>query len=193
MNTEQIKGVASRLYPQLQKLFDLIENLLTWANLQMDGIAKDPVLVNVSNVVVGSYVTLESSFQKKEITFKNQIDTESTVFADRTMFLVIMRNLISNAMKFTEKGGDVLVTGRVKGDFYEVKVQDSGVGFDVETVQNLFKITEVISRMGTDGERGTGLGLILVKEFVELNDGGIQVKSSAGQGTTVAFTLPLHQ
>ncbi len=107
------------------------------------------------------------------------------------MINAVLRNLINNAIKFTQKGGEIKVSARMMKNFVEVSVSDSGIGIAKEYIQNLFRIDKTFNRAGTANERGTGLGLILCKEFVEKNGGTIWVESEENKGTTFRFTLPL--
>ena len=140
---------------------------------------------------------MQKSAAQKHITLSSLIEKNTLVYADYAMLSAIFRNLISNAIKFTPKGGKVTLQakecGRCQsnGDFVEISVVDNGVGMSEERVQRLFDIGEKHkSSIGTSGEKGTGLGLILCQEFVERHGGKIWAESQPGQGSTFTFTLP---
>ena len=138
---------------------------------------------------------LKQPAQTKLIQIENKISSEINIEADQNMLATILRNLISNAIKFTPKEGKVvldakIVNGENQDKIIEVSVQDSGVGISPKIKSKLFSISEGISTKGTEKEEGTGLGLILCKEFVEKHGGEIYVESDPGKGSTFIFTLP---
>ena len=128
--------------------------------------------------------------EQKQIMLKSSLQGRIFVWADLNMLDTVIRNLISNALKFTHTGGIVDVSIRHDGDFIEVAVSDTGVGIEQKHLSKLFRIDEKFRRSGTAREKGTGLGLILSKEFVKRNGGKIWVESEIGKGTTFRFTLP---
>ncbi|MCX8009563.1 MAG: HAMP domain-containing histidine kinase, partial [Ignavibacteria bacterium] len=127
---------------------------------------------------------------KKKIELINEVSEDLYVYTDRGMFSSILQNLVSNAIKFTNIEGKVRVNAVEKDSLVEISVIDNGVGISEDTLQKLFKIDSKVSTMGTAGEAGTGLGLNLVKEYVNLNKGEIWVTSKKGEGSTFTFTLP---
>ena len=136
-------------------------------------------------------MVLQESAAMKEVVISTDISTEMRVLADPNMLHTILRNLLSNALKFTRAGGNVMVSA--KSDHHswiEISIHDTGIGMTQEHVNNLFKIDVDTKRQGTQGEQSTGLGLMLCKEFVEINKGRIWVKSKVGIGSTFYFTLP---
>jgi len=169
----------------------LLENLLQWSRAQTGRISFEPVQLNffllaeeTSNFSIGEAI-------KKNISILLQIDPDLYVNADANMLKTIMRNLLSNSVKFTPKNGIVTVTSSIKSEFVEVIVSDSGVGIPEEKIPLLFKIESNRSTKGTSQETGTGLGLILCKEFVDKHHGKIWVESKVDAGTQFKFTLPL--
>jgi len=129
---------------------------------------------------------------KKNIEVQNEIKGYILAFADRRMINTVVRNLISNALKFTEPGGKIVLSYTKENKFIEVAVSDTGVGIREENIPKLFDLTEGFSTRGTNNEQGTGLGLILCKEFVEKNGGEIRVESKYGEGSKFIFSLPVH-
>jgi signal transduction histidine kinase len=136
----------------------------------------------------------KSNAEQKKIDLACSISETMFVNADYDMLLAVFRNLISNAIKYTNSGGEIRVNAQENGDFVEVAVIDNGVGMPAERIERLFKVGEKrMSTSGTAGEKGTGLGLILCKEFVERHGGQIWVESEKGQGSTIKFTVPVGE
>ena len=129
----------------------------------------------------------------KNISINTEIPKNLFILADKYMIETILRNLISNAIKFTKAGGKIKVKTVAKGSFAEISVLDNGVGITKENLKNLFRIDEQFRRDGTANEKGTGLGLILCKEFVEKNSGTIAVESEERKGSRFTITIPLHK
>jgi two-component system sensor histidine kinase/response regulator len=169
---------------------NLLENLLEWSRTQTGRISfaprklkLKPVLAEVLNLLKGNAVT-------KNINLKNEIDSSHTVFADRNMLNTIFRNLVSNAIKFSFTGGEITISSIDKGSETEICVCDKGTGIEPEQAEYIFSINTKNKTLGTEGEKGTGIGLVLCKEFAERNGGNIRVISTPGKGSTFCFTLP---
>jgi len=128
--------------------------------------------------------------EKKKIKLDGSGLAIGEVNADRKMIYTVLRNLVSNALKFTQPGGEIRISGKDMGNEFEISVSDSGVGIPANKLDKLFSISENISTQGTDNEMGTGLGLLLCKEFVEKNGGKIRVQSAVGKGSEFLFTIP---
>ncbi len=173
-----------------KSLFDLLENLLLWAGFQVNRINFNKVNIDLYETVISIEMLLQVALQQKNIAFENDIQKETIVFADIDMVSTILRNLVSNALKFTPSGGNISVFSETDDDFIIVSVKDNGVGILDDDMLKIFKIDEQISNTGTLGEKGTGLGLLLCKEMVEKNGGEIWADSIPGHGTTFSFTLP---
>lgn len=133
---------------------------------------------------------------KKNIKIKNNLLNDIYAFADKDMILTVIRNLVSNAIKFTHNGGEILINSREitenNNPYIEITVEDNGVGIDPEIKSKLFDISENSTSKGTDNEKGTGLGLIICKEFIDKNSGRIWVESTPGKGSKFIFTLPCN-
>ncbi len=130
---------------------------------------------------------------KKSIIITPEVDGNINVFADPNMVEVILRNLVSNSIKFSEKESKINISSKNENGFAIINVTDTGVGISKDKIDKLFQVGENVSTNGTENEEGSGLGLILCKEFVELNKGEISVESEAGNGSTFSFTLPLNK
>jgi len=181
------------LYKSSRNLFNLLENLLVWARMQQGQIVFNPVQINLKELVSGSITELEDAIRKKEIRITAQLPEDQNVYADSNMLQSIVRNLISNAIKFTPKGGNVTVSSYfTENNTSVVVVKDTGIGMNSNMTANLFHLNVNNSRPGTEGEQSTGLGLLLCKEFVEKHGGEIWVESAEDAGTSFYFTIPAN-
>ena len=152
-----------------------------------------PTSIDISYIVKEVKTLLSENLSLKQIELKNEIIPEQNVYADFKMLNSIMRNLVGNAIKFTDKGGVIRISSkRLDDKFLEIQVEDNGRGIPEKDIDKLFKLDSHHTTKGTDNEKGSGLGLILCKEFVEKNGGKIWAKSEIGKGTQFCFTLPLN-
>ncbi len=172
-----------------EQLSRLLDNLLNWASQEMSQIPYNPVSIDIWDMVTDIFDTLHSSATSKSVELHNSVTKGAKVWADLNSTFTIFRNLIHNALKFTEAGGSIEVKTEVKGDKVEVHVKDTGVGMSPEQVQKLFKLPS--STYGTGGEKGVGLGMQLVSEFTKLNNGHVEVESVPGSGSTFKISLPV--
>jgi len=170
----------------------LLENLLEWANSQRGKISFIPVPVILSELINDEFTMIDDMATGKNIELKSYISETLTIVADKNMLRAILRNLITNAVKFTHKNGQVQVNARTYENQVEISVSDSGIGMSAETMAKLFRIDSNMSTKGTENEKGTGLGLFLCKEFVEKHDGKIWVESEEGKGSTFKILLPMQ-
>jgi signal transduction histidine kinase len=171
-------------------LSDLLENLLLWASLQIDRLDFKPSGIEVNELVNSIETLFTTGFQHKNIKFINEIPANCTAFADEYMVNTILRNLISNAVKFTPAGGKISVIAEDDGKMVIISVKDNGVGIPDEHLKKIFQLDQPFSSMGTNGEKGNGLGLLLCKEMVEKNRGEMWVESIPDGETIFSFTLP---
>ena len=139
------------------------------------------------------YHLQEENLRSKKIQFQKIIEDNIEVFADYEMIQVVIRNLVSNAIKFTPDGGSIILKVSGNGNMANISVIDTGTGIPDEIKRDLFKMDKTITEQGTSGERGTGIGLLLCKDFVEKNKGQISVESILGKGSEFRFTLPLKK
>jgi two-component system, sensor histidine kinase and response regulator len=186
----ELENVMDLLENSTDNLHALIENLLTWSRIQRGVIEHYPQYMDLREAVTQNLELIAQAAEKKQITLKNAIEEECRVYADMNMVNAILRNLLSNAVKFTESGGVVTVSARQTSQWLEVSISDTGIGIAEEHIKKLFRIDARYKRLGTAHEKGTGMGLILCKEFVEKHGGAIWIESQAGQGSTFRFTLP---
>lgn len=167
----------------------LLNNLLDWTLLQMDKLNLQATRINLYKIVEEN-IQLLLPVQGKNIKIVNSVPHDALGFADSNTINLVIRNLMTNALKFTNDGGEVLIEAKTKGFEWEISVRDNGIGMKPEVIQILFDKTAPYTTRGTANEKGTGLGLILCKEFVEKNGGKIRVDSQEGKGSLFAFTLP---
>jgi PAS domain S-box-containing protein len=191
MTIEEIKEITLSMTQSASGIYSLLENLLEWSRLQRGVMDFIPEKINLKKRINECINVLTESAKKKEIKIDAYIDDNLEALADKHMFDAIVRNLISNAIKFTKTGGVVSISAKYDNEnATEIRITDSGIGMSPELKNKLFKIDEKTSRPGTDGEPSTGLGLLLCKEFIEKHGGEIWVESEVGKGTTFAFKLP---
>lgn len=191
LNKEEILRFLNDIKSSSQNIFRLLENLLSWAKLNSGMIDFNPQKIDLFDVSSRVKGTLNYNAKHKKINLINKIKKNQYVQADEKMLHCVFQNLLSNSIKFTKDGGEVLIEAEVCGDrFYNIMVKDSGVGIRKEDLENLFRIDVNSSTRGTSNEAGSGIGLILCKEFVEKNGGEITVESEVGEGTTFTFTVP---
>ncbi len=170
--------------------YNLLETLLDWARMQQNAIPFEPKKLLFSNIADSEIGNLQSSADQKNIVFTKDFQEEIIVNADEKMISSVLRNLISNAIKFTPKDGNVSIQAVRRTGFVDVSVSDTGIGMTPETIGRLFKIETSFTTRGTGNEKGSGLGLLLCKEFVERHGGEIRAESEPGKGSRFSFTLP---
>lgn len=175
-----------------EETFQLLSNLLDWSRLQRNKLYWQPESIDLHKIIEQTNSHIQSIAQQKGITILVAVKLGTMVYVDKEMIGTILRNLIVNAIKFSERQGRIMIHAIAKGNGNMVKccVEDSGVGMDENTVKHLFDIKKNESTLGTRGEKGTGLGLILCKELIQINKGEITVESKTGQGSTFCITLP---
>jgi signal transduction histidine kinase/ligand-binding sensor domain-containing protein len=186
----EIKQSALMINNSAIQTYRLLENLLEWANTQRGKIVFNPVNLDLNEILDEEFNMLSDTASTKNIDLTRSIPENLTVFADKNMIKTIMRNLISNAIKFTHKNGKVEVAAITENHQVKISVSDTGIGMNVETIAKLFRIDSDLSTPGTENEKGTGLGLFLCKEFIEKHSGKIWVESEPGKGSIFRFVLP---
>lgn len=166
---------------------------MEWAHSQTGRRQGQPQQVHLNTLVTESIELLENSANKKQITLHAEIPENLCAFADKNMLKTVIRNLVSNAIKYTESGGEINIETKNSGEWIEIAISDTGVGIKEQYLRDLFRINVHRSTEGTAGEKGFGLGLILCKEFVEQHGGTIRAESEVGTGSTFTFTISLKQ
>jgi len=190
MSREKLVEYATDVNEAGARVFELLHNLLDWSRLQMGGVTFEPDDLELHALAQASVDLLMPTASEKGIVLSNKV-ADATAHADVEMVNTIVRNLITNAIKFTPADGSVEVTSRPDGDMVQVTVSDTGIGISAETAASLFAIDRKTTTPGTAGEIGTGLGLPLCRELVEMNGGKIWVDTAPGDGSRFHFTLPV--
>ena len=184
--------MLNNMHKSAELIFNLLENLLTWSSSQRGRIDYSPGKFNISMLIQVNMNLHKLPAEKKGVTLTSNIAADLPAYGDREMINTVIRNLINNAVKFSNKGGTVEVEILTKNKLFEVIVSDHGVGIPAGDVKKLFRIDEKYKSVGTAGESGTGLGLVLCKEFIDKNGGEIWCKTEEGSGTEFHFTIPRY-
>ncbi|MBN1924866.1 MAG: ATP-binding protein [Prolixibacteraceae bacterium] len=189
---KQTGEIIELAYKSINSTLDLLDDLLIWARSQTNKINYEFETLNLNTLIESEILRLNPQIINKKIIIKNNVPKKIVVFADSYSLKTIFRNLISNAIKFSYKEGSIKVGCNIRENELECYVKDNGTGMPEKTVKNLFKISNIQSGTGTEGEKGTGLGLNLCKEFVKVHGGTIWVESEPEKGSTFFFTLPYN-
>lgn len=192
INDKDIIECVNQLTTNAQNTYKLLENLLNWSQSQTNNLAFSPKVLNLKTITKTAINFLASNALIKNITINNQIDDALQVFADYNMLTSILRNLISNAIKYTKNNGKVIVNAKKVKNKVLVSVKDTGIGITENRVQDIFNIDKTISTYGTNDETGTGLGLIITKEFIDKHNEKIWLETELNKGTVVTFSLELN-
>ncbi|WP_372770135.1 ATP-binding protein [Lutibacter sp.] len=193
MDFEKAEKLISGMNAQARNTYNLLEDLLTWARDNSNKIAYNPILCNISSICDEVINQLKDIAQMKGITINSFHSPEVYAYADKNMVEVILRNIITNAIKFTERMGKIDVYSEPIVEFIEVSVSDNGIGIDEKIKANLFKSDFIESTPGTENEKGSGLGLVICKRFIERHQGEIWIENKTEKGTTIKFTLPIFK
>ena len=188
------KGFLKDLYILADNAFSLLENILNWAKSQSGAIVCRPQSENIPKIIHAIIKLFSIQAENKQIALKYQGAEEIKAFIDRELISSVLRNLISNALKFTPHNGEVIISASAKkihgSNRVLIEVRDNGVGMSAESVDNLLNKNMHITTYGTDNEKGSGLGIQLCKEFISLNTGELWVESKAGKGSSFFISLP---
>jgi len=188
-DSDKIEKLATNIHKSAQHSYNLLDDLLQWARAEQGNIAFEPQNLNLTIVCNDALETLAPIAKEKSINISTQVEDKLKVFGDANMLKTVLRNLVSNAIKFTGSGGVIDIKAEMDAENVVIAVRDNGIGIPSDVLPKLFDITEKISTSGTSGETGTGLGLLLCKEFVEKHGGRIWAESEEGKGSEFVFTL----
>ena len=192
LTREEIHEFSDNMYKASKSVFKLLEDLIKWTRIQSGKITIDKVKFSLVPTLNKAVDMFNKSAEKKSIRLIYDAPMyDILIDADEEMISYIFRNLFSNAIKFTDTHGFVKVELSIENEFVIISVMDNGIGIDRVTLTKLFKVGEKITRYGTNGEEGSGLGLILSKEFIQKNGGDIWVESLMGEGSKFSIKLPL--
>jgi two-component system, sensor histidine kinase and response regulator len=190
-DSAKIENFAQNMNTVSKNAYDLLNNLLEWTSLQTGRLNAHMVKTDPVDIVNEIVQLCESVAISKGIQLQSALHHRGCVSADKQMLKTVLRNLIMNSLKFTHAGGSVIIETHTAKSFIQFSVTDTGTGIEPEFIDTLFMIDNNLSMDGTEGEKGTGLGLIICKEFVEKHGGKIWVESQIGKGSSFRFTIPL--
>lgn len=188
----ELVEVIDTLNKSATQTFQLLNDLLAWSSIQMGRGEREKEIFPVSEIVFENIVILTSEAARKQIEILEDIDPQIVVFADKFAIQTVLRNLLSNAIKFTSNHGSISIIATEKSNSVEISVVDNGIGISKESQKKIFRVDTVSSSPGTDGEKGTGFGLLLCKDLVERNGGTIWFESEKGKGSSFHFALPVN-
>lgn len=190
LDNEQIKSFVLDINRSAHSQFKLLENLLAWAQMQRGLMKFEPIELEINTVINDVFQLYLDNAMEKDLKLINETPLGKTIKADHNMLYLLLRNLVYNAIKFTNPGGEIRVGENATSGFSEIYVADNGVGINPSSLSKMFRIESQSTTLGTAHEKGTGLGLVLCKDMVEKNGGTIRVSSEVGVGTTFYFTIP---
>lgn len=191
LGDENIDYYVQNITRASKTTYELVENLLVWAQSQTNRIEFNPLVIDLGELVSESIALIENQAKEKSIGISSTINQECIALVDKNMMNSVLRNLLTNAIKYSNTGGRITINSRQHQNMLEISIADNGIGMSSDTCRNLFKVEKNISAPGTANEMGTGLGLIICKEFVEKHGGRIGAESELGKGSTFTFTLPM--
>lgn len=189
-DSDSLRNFITQIYKYSNNTFNLLENLLQWSMVQTGRMPLRPKMVNLKSIIEENVELLSGNAKNKNIDIQVVSSNDCTAYVDVNQITTVVRNLLSNAIKFTPTDGNIEVIVESKGDYWEIVVKDNGIGVSEDDIKKLFLIDSNPTTIGTSKEEGTGLGLILCKEFIERNGGEIWVESKVEQGSTFYFTVP---
>ncbi len=189
---EERKSFIIEIRNSASNAYDLLDNLLQWSKVVRDKVPYNPSSVSLRQLVNEAVDSFSMELAKKELSVRNLLNENQKTFADCFMISSVIRNIISNSIKFTHNGGVIVVDAKIDNDFLNISILDNGIGMSENDLSLLFRLDVHYKQIGRSNEKGTGLGLILCKEYVTKNNGKIWVESTLGQGTKVTFSLPIY-
>jgi PAS domain S-box-containing protein len=192
LKTEEIEDIAKDIHKSAKIANKLLDDILLWARAQQGKIPFKPQILSFKDICKDTLEILTPNANAKNITINYSATDEINIFSDIDMLKTVLRNLVSNSIKFTNCGGSINIDAKQNSENITISISDNGVGIPPENLAKLFDISEVLTTKGTAEETGTGLGLLLCKEFVEKHCGKIWVESEVGKGSDFRFTLPIY-
>lgn len=191
LSKEELKLYLDSLYHSSRHIYSLLNNLLQYSRFRLGKTEFYQKKLNLNEIIAKNLGILGGILLKKEIKTINLLKDEIYIFTDEDMINSILLNLITNAIKFSNRGGEIKISAFSQNGFANISIKDNGIGMDEQTLKKLFKLDSKKSTPGTENETGTGLGLLIVKEFIEKHGGSIKVISQPSKGSAFSFTLPL--
>ncbi|TVR01236.1 MAG: PAS domain-containing sensor histidine kinase [Desulfovibrionales bacterium] len=193
LSRKDSQALFNALRDSAVNIMALLEDLLQWARMNQGGIEYEPSPCSLHALFEQSLAMAQNVANRRQITLHMEIAPHLSVVVDKPMIKTVIRNILLNAIKFTHQGGAIHITARLEDQKAIVAVQDNGIGMDKHVLASIFSLEKKNKRQGTDGEKGTGLGLILCRQFIDQHGGRIWVESEPDKGTTVFFTLPIAE
>ncbi len=190
LTQEELFEFITSINKASKNVYNLLENLLEWSRIQTGRSEFIPEFFNVFKTAQSVVELMDCTAKQKNIKLVNTIDFKSTVYGDENMINTVLRNLVSNAIKFTRENGEVIIASESNDDYFTVSVSDTGIGMSDSDIEKLFRIDVHHTTIGTNKEKGTGVGLILCKELILKNNGNIWVESELKKGSRFNFSLP---
>jgi signal transduction histidine kinase len=188
---EEVEECSVIVHQSAERISNLLQNLLVWSRVQNGKIQFTPKNHNVNQLVSEAMAVVAPIAKNKTITLDWKVEGEINALLDKNMITSVIQNIVTNAIKFTPKGGQVKVSASSESTKLKVVVSDTGVGMNEEQLSKLFRLDKASSSKGTDEETGTGLGLIIAREFIEKHNGKIWAESELGKGSKFCFDIPL--
>ena len=192
-DSNKIKEFIRQIHKFSNNAYNLLEDLLKWAKSQTGRIEVKPEKVDIFELAIENMNLFQENADKKGVKIDTNVKMNLFAFIDRNMITTVLRNLISNSIKYTNKGDNINIEAKYINKHIEISVTDNGIGIPEKNIDKIFRIDSDISTQGTANEAGTGLGLIISREFVEKNGGTINVKSKEGNGAQFMFTVPIYK
>ncbi len=189
MTQDEFKTISVALSQNVNAVFHTMDNLLQWSQTQLRGIKANPKTVELNAICKEIIELFHNITTAKNVSIINNLTDEMLVYADENHVKVILRNIIANAVKFSHSGSEIVVKGSARRNFIRITVADNGIGMTQDKIEKIMNAELTISAAGTKGEKGTGIGLLLCREFIETNGGKMTIQSEIDKGTTVSFTL----
>jgi signal transduction histidine kinase len=190
LNAADVATVAAKLGQQVTASGYVLENLLEWAKSELHESKISPVNVSLREKVNEVFHQFDNDLKTKKINASNEVSEDIIVWVDKNQMQIVFRNLLTNAIKFTKERGTITISAKGYSSTVQVRVTDSGIGMTEEQVSKLFKSDQLTTTLGTNKEKGSGIGLVITKELITNNGGSIEVESAKEQGTTFTITLP---
>lgn len=190
MSAEQIKNIHTVIKETSKSGLKLLKNLLEWARVQTGRVTLEPRNVMIKKIFEENENLITSSLKMKNIDLKINCKEDLRCFCDYNMINTVVRNLLNNAIKFTNRNGHIIIQASKSPNGLEISVIDDGIGMTDSDMKKLFRIDENMSKLGTEKEKGTGLGLIVCQEYIKMHKGNISVESKEGEGSKFFFTIP---
>lgn len=191
-DNEEFKDHLEQIDIAGRRVYNLLENLLKWASLQTGSIKSNPEICKLEEIIIHTKKLLEHQALQKNISISTNVPTDVSVIADANMLRTILQNLVSNAIKFSEEGSEIEINAKESAEDVKISVSDEGIGIPKQMLKRLMKLDTNTTRLGTGDEKGSGLGLIITKEMINIQDGSLQVESTEGEGATFTISLPKH-